>query len=1080
MSPKPGRYKDAAKIHRNVNARCLLEYAAHICAMEGPHALEVSQEQSRLEGKGSGPEYKVEMDSAVEECDALLASKIRYHTDKTEEKGPSVHCCSVPEQTVPALSTSRESSCRSAEAYDDHRCSTLRQRTTGTSCSRHLTMASEYTTAFPADKTQSKAPIETPFLSNVSSLIRTCFCRGPRPFLFPGKKTCCTIRRKREPSSSYSSKSGKRVQRPTVEGITQIIPSLAPRTDIEKGGSSLKYTLSFGVVGMTCTGCESKLHNILRSQSGVSEVRTSFILNRADLVYDAAVISDPTEIARQVKKLTGFTCTILKTGLANANEDGESFHIKNLGSQGKSVVEEMGGVNRVVAIGNGIHEIFYTAERIGVRDILSAANSNGGQAVLSLDDMAEELDRKATSRHWNWLAGRTVAAGLLTVPVLVFAWAPCANLLSPPGRRRLSAASLSLATIVQLIASPIYKHAFQALLYRRDIDMDVLVVLSITMAYVYSLIAFALEVHNGKAPSALGRPIFETSSLLITLILVGRLMTLWVRHRARDVVKAGASQAKTARVVERVSPSAIAAGNPCVSWSCDSEELLDTALLHYGDIVQGSASEQIITDGIIVDGSAEIDESHVTGENDPVVRSVGSYILAGSTIINGNIKYRVTRLISENTISVTKRLVSTAASSKTKTQERADLVASYLTPTILFVACVAFLAWVLVSIFVRHWNTTRACVDALTYPIAILAISCPCALALAVPMVLTVASSVGVKRGVLFKTGIALDIGRKIKHVVFDKTGTLTTGQLTIQLENLLSQDSGFTDQEIRRMTVMATSGNRHPVSLAVKQHLEHRLPSSEQYIGTVNLVIGKGVEVITEACTIKGGSPAWLGVQDHPAVKDVVKSSLTVFCIARDDRLVAVYGLSSTIRPETTEVLKTLREMRVTLHLLSGDHPLAVSHVASELGFMDENVKSLCQPESKASYIRNLQQSTSAKVLFIGDGTNDGPALAQADLGVCMSNSTNVAAGASDVGILSGSLRGLLIFLELSKKASNRIWLNVSWALIYNLFAVLLAGGVFEAVRFRIEPSYAGMGEMVSLLPIVGISLSLNYWPLK
>ncbi|KAI9866046.1 MAG: hypothetical protein M1813_002013 [Trichoglossum hirsutum] len=132
----------------------------------------------------------------------------------------------------------------------------------------------------------------------------------------------------------------------------------------------------------------------------------------------------------------------------------------------------------------------------------------------------------------------------------------------------------------------------------------------------------------------------------------------------------------------------------------------------------------------------------------------------------------------------------------------------------------------------------------------------------------------------------------------------------------------------------MVTSGNRHPVSLAVKQHLGYRLPSSEEYIGAVNLVIEKGVEVVTEACTIRGGSPAWLEVREHPAVKDAVKSSLTVFCIARDDTLVAVYGLSSTIRPEAAEALKTLREMRVTLHLLSGDHPLAVSHVASELGF--------------------------------------------------------------------------------------------------------------------------------------------------
>lgn len=350
-------------------------------------------------------------------------------------------------------------------------------------------------------------------------------------------------------------------------------------------------------------------------------------------------------------------------------------------------------------------------------------------------------------------------------------------------------------------------------------------------------------------------------------------------------------------------------------------------------------------------------------------------------------------------------------------------------------------------------------------------------------MVLTVACSVGIRKGVLFQTGAALDAGNQIRHVVFDKTGTLTTGQLSVLRETILDGDSGFTAQEIRQMAGAVTIGNKHPVSMAVNHHIESYMPVNDHIKNarTANVIVGKGVEVVTADYTIRGGSPAWLGVQDTPAVKEMIASSLTVFCVTRDDRLLAVYGLSSVIRPEAADVLRELRDMRITPHLLSGDHPRAVSRVAKELGFNNQdNIQSMCQPDDKAAYIRSLQKTTSGKVLFVGDGTNDAPALSQAEVGICMGNAADIAADSADVGILSGSLKGVLVFLELSKRATRRIRLNLAWAVVYNVFAVLMAAGVLEAVRFRIPPSYAGVGEMVSLLPVIGISLSLNLWLLE
>ncbi|PGH18442.1 hypothetical protein AJ79_00512 [Helicocarpus griseus UAMH5409] len=1076
--------------------QCLIEYASHLCSMDDDHCGE----------------------PVVPGEEACTGEKLR----DSRSIQPGSHGA---ESAMSGLSLPRSSVLPSG-----HSDCVLRYRSAGTPCAKHLSMASEYAshgTPSPAEENVSSTvasslkSTEAACVSNISNIIRRCFCRGPRRFVFPGERSCCTLRRERTQSLDEQCCKSARPSSDVIRIFDAPFERL-PETDVEKGNDDHLYSLSLGVVGMTCTGCESKLRKVLVSYSGVSEVRTSFILNRADLVYDSSRISDPGEIISKVKRATGFTCTILRSGLAATDIVGERVRIRNLNPKGQDIFQRIDGVNQVVSLRNGVCEIFYNTQTVGIRDILDAANSIGGERPVELapDSSSEEIAQATENTHWYWLMGRTIIAAILTIPVLAFAWAPVARQAPFPKQTALISSSLVLATVVQLLAIPIYKHAFRSLIYRKEIDMDVLVVLSITSAYIYSVVAFVFEIRLSTEHTILGHPIFETSSLLITLILLGRLMAAWIRRKAQNAIKLGTSQSKSARVVRKASPTD--GFHPDLSFNLDEgeSEILDSSLLHYGDIIQGTSSEHIVTDGIVVDGSAEMDEAHITGENDPVVRSKKSYVHAGSTIINGKINYRVTRLVSENTLSIVKRLVSTAASSRTKTLERADLAASYLTPIILAVACIAFLIWALVNRFVRARNDTDSSINALTHAIAILAISCPCALALAVPMVLTVASTVGAKKGVLFKTGAALEVGRKIDHVVFDKTGTLTSGQLSVLREMFLDEKSSKSHQEeIRKMAVMVTKGNRHPVSLAITQYLaNHHFetdPTDDLSAAHSKITIGKGVEVATEKGTIRGGSPAWLGVDDHPKVKELLDASLTTFCVAQNNTLLAVYGLTSTIRPEADAVLTKLRSKKITTHLLSGDNPLAVTAVATQLNFNMANVRSLCQPESKAAYIRSLQTdpsttptttrscfrfrsrfpfpfqpspsttgttttttTTKPRVLFIGDGTNDAPALTQADLGICMTNATDIAAAAADVGILSNSLFGLVSFLELSARATRRIRINIGWAVVYNLFAVLMAGGAFEAAGggFRIEPSWAGVGEVVSLVPVLVVGGSLGW----
>ncbi|KAK2805048.1 hypothetical protein FQN51_001143 [Onygenales sp. PD_10] len=1048
---------------------CLIEYASHLCSMDTEHGDE-----------GTTP-------SELDDC--CTGDEMRF----------------LPEDRPPARRSRAESAMsgwslpENFEPPPRHPEHVLRRRITATPCSRHLNMASEYANDYvpKGAATESSSSADATYVSSIANIIRRCFCRGPRRFIFPNDKNCCTIRRERMQAVNPSHKFSTILSKPSTDEIPIVDkPQRSPETDIEQCGADQLCSLTLGVVGMTCTGCESKLRRVLNSFPGISDVRTSFILNRADIVYDPLQISDPVEITAQVKKVTGFICTVLRTGLAVTDIPGERVHVANLDTEGKDRIQEIDGVSQVMPIRGGTFEIIYDPQTIGIRDILEVANSHiggGGGVHLALNSSSEEVAQAVEDSHWFWMIVRTAVAVVLTVPVLVFAWAPIARNAPFPDQTYFICSAFALATVVQLLAIPIYKHAFQSLVYQKEIDMDVLVSLSITSAYIYSIVSFAFELRDKTEFTALGHPIFETSSLLVTLILLGRLMAAWVRRKAQNSIKLGGSQSKAARVIKK---SSIKTGSatPFATDSDDCEpEFIDSSLLHYGDIIQGKESEHIVTDGIIIDGSAEMDEAHITGETDPVVRSKKSYVYAGSIIFNGQINYRVTRLVSENTLSIVKHLVSTAASSRTKILERADLAASYLTPLILAVACAAFLVWVLINKLVRDWADTGSSINALTHAISILAISCPCALALAVPMVLTVSSTVGAKKGVLFKTGAALEVGHQVSHVVFDKTGTLTSGQLSLVRE-IFCEESGESNQDVRKIAAMVTNNNRHPVSLAIKQHLASHVhtDATNDPAEHPKIIIGKGVKLTTEKGTIKGGSPSWLGLETHPAVKPLLDESLTTFCVTRNDTLLVVYGLTSTVRPEAASILEKLRSKKITTHLLSGDNNHTVTAVATQLNFDMDNVRSLCLPDSKAAYIKDLQaQSVTSsrrlgrlgrrsgsgnKVLFVGDGTNDAPALSQADLGVCMTNSTDIAADAADVGIISGSLHGVLAFLELSQRATRRIQINIVWAVLYNVFAVLLAGGAFEAVGFRIMPSYAGVGEMVSLLPVIGVSLSLGW----
>ncbi|KAF3189446.1 hypothetical protein TWF788_010529 [Orbilia oligospora] len=860
---------------------------------------------------------------------------------------------------------------------------------------------------------------------------------------------------------------------------------------------TLRY-LSLGVTGMTCTTCETKLARTLRKIDGIipkgpKGVKTNFMRGKAEIWYNSSVITDPSEqICPVVKRMTGFTCKVLKdTDRLNCNHSEQTVLIKLILSKnsdpttiqnhiallkgvnrvGEFTYEELGLVPLCRRLGDRVlkrnqnpepdpekglvgrdwmvFEVEYDPQQLQIRNLLqymkTSPQGNHSVELFDIDDIDKIADQQARKelRKMLWL---TIVASVLTFPILLITWTPSIKS-QPPD----------------------------------------------------------------DAESERHQPIFEASSLLITLILAGRLLTGYIRHWAANRISVGTLQ------VNVCTRSTQYTFRPIRNRRWKTE---DVRLLHYGDVLLAQTGDIVVTDGVVINGDATVDESHLTGESEPAQHQRGSTVIAGSKVIEGRLEYRVTRLIPENTISSMKRLVTAASSSRPKMQDYADKVAAWLTPVVLLIALAAFAGWIGYYRTIKRGteDLSAAFAKALTIAITVLAISCPCAIALAVPTVLIFATQVGVNCGIVIKSPESLEKARKVRYFVADKTGTLTTGRLQVAAEKYWVRgqwvgDTGDKDvREVQHLIYKLIARDRHPVSKAVLDKLkeyhtkELQLSDAEKNIRSI---VGKGIEGTVKGRRVRGGKPSWVLTDNiknfskavfRTVVEDDARTPFVVVDV-RNSNILAVFGLSDTIRPEAASVISKLQAQHIECFMLSGDQLAVCKQVAEAIGIPPENVYGECSPEDKAQRIRLLQtraqmdvdilqlrghfirrvlnrfRTRQRYVLFLGDGTNDAAALTRADIGVTMSNCTDIAAGCADAGILSSSLTGVLALLALSKRATRLIKCNFSWALKYNLGAVLISTGI---IPWTLAPQYAGVGEAVSVAPVFIIASTILWWKLK
>lgn len=809
--------------------------------------------------------------------------------------------------------------------------------------------------------------------------------------------------------------------------------------DLEGQATGVEH-VALSISGMTCTGCETKLNRTLATVTGVKNLRTSLVLSRAEFDLDLN-LSTVDFIMKHLERTTEFKCeTITSNGSTmDIVVSGDPFSIAN-----QAWPE---GVSDISLVEGCTVRVSFNPEVVGARDLIEKHWGETAKLASTCADPA----LAAGSKHVRLSGLMTLLSAILTIPVLVMAWAPI-----PDREIAYSSASLALATVIQVvIAGPFYPKALKALLFSRVIEMDLLIVLSTSAAYIFSVVSFGFLI-SGK-PLFTGQ-FFETSTLLVTLIMFGRYIATLARQKAVESISIRSLQAQTALLVDK-------------SNSSEAKEI-DVRLLQYGDTFKVLPDMRIPTDGTVISGSSEVNESMLTGESRPVEKNPKSRVIGGTMNGSGSLIVRLTRLPGDNAINTIAAMVDEAKLSKPKIQELADKVASYFVPVIVGLTIITFVVWVAVGIAMQGKTGSEATVQAVTYAITVLIVSCPCAIGLAVPMVVVICSGIAAERGVIFKSAHAIEVAHKASHVVLDKTGTLTQGKLGVAVEHYLENGESSLS-----LLLGLVGDSKHPVSVAVNNHLAHKEIVATA-VPNVKSLTGRGVEARLGSQTLQAGNSRWLELSTHPLVQPVLSQGYTAFCFAIDGALLAVFGLEDSLRADARHVVNTLQRRGVSVHVVSGDDEGAVQNVATKLQIPDSHIHARSSPSDKQLYIKDLLSNCSDGkvpiVIFCGDGTNDAVALAQATIGVHMNEGSDVAKSAADVVLMRPDLSGLVTMMDASKVSVRRIKFNFVWSFVYNTFAVLLAAGAF--VNARIPPQFAGLGELISVLPVIIAAVLLRW----
>ncbi|KAF9907132.1 hypothetical protein EC991_011272 [Linnemannia zychae] len=879
--------------------------------------------------------------------------------------------------------------------------------------------------------------------------------------------------------------------------------------------------------GMTCASCVASIEKSLKPTPGLVSIKVALLAERATIEYIEGETT-PREIADLIDDI-GFEAAPI------VERRKDQVDLQVFGMTCASCVNSIEGelrktpgiISASVSLTLQAAKVEYDNTLLGVRDIVEKIEDMGFDALLSGKSQTaqiESLGRKKEVAEWK---SALIFSFMFAFPVFVismilpmFEWGRSIYNIPLLFGTVLGDVSAFFLTIpVQFgIGMRFIISAYKSLKHGVA-TMDVLISLGTLSAFTFSTFSLLYSMFDPEHHPA--SVFFDTSSMLITFVTFGR----YLENMAKGETSAALSKLMC------LTPST------CNIYVIDpktgertSEKKIPSELVQKGDIIKIVPGDKIPTDGVVISGHSTVDESMVTGEVEPINKTAGSQVIGGTVNGLGTFDMEAVRVGSETALAQIVQLVEDAQTSKAPIQAYADKIAGYFVPTVILMAMLTFVVWMIIShtmveeklpmMFMHEPSKFVAC---LKLCISVIVVACPCALGLSTPTAVMVGTGVGAQHGILIKSGNALEAAHKITKVVFDKTGTLTVGKLVVTSWNLYKPSSGskdgpgsptspesptllpgingssfnhlstteaMSDEDFFRIVGVAESVSEHPLGRAIGEYAKEllKVPKLDAVVTEFTSATGQGIECTvtlaqgsTDKYRVVVGNKSWLNEHQIRLPSSLANDQMTQERAGRTTVLVAMNGsfvgfiaLADTIKPEAAATVAKLQQMGIQVAMVTGDQPLVAQVIASECGIHE--VHAGISPNGKTKIVTKMQEQGHS-VAMIGDGINDSPALAQSDLGIALVSGTDIAMEAADMVLMRGDLTDVVAAVDLCRTIFRRIRYNFAWACIYNLMGVPFAMGIFLPWGFHLHPMMAGLLMAFSSVSVVASSLLLKMW---